>query len=110
MGVGGGREVGAMTESKARTVQCHEHGPVEAAYVCRHLVRQLRDPSPERIGFFKPDAGVGETPDELQGWCGDCDAVLRRVGEWNDESEAFAGVTLICSGCYEKVRRSQSLH
>jgi hypothetical protein len=99
-----------MTQPPERTVHCREHGPVRPAYVCRHLVKQLQDPHPERIGFFKPDAAVGSTLDDLEGWCGECDAVLRRVGEWNDESEAFAGVTLICSGCYDTVRASQSLH
>jgi hypothetical protein len=99
-----------VTESGERIVHCHEHGPVRPAYVCRHLVKQLQEPSAERIGFCRPDQGAGETPDDLQGWCGKCDAVLRQVGEWNDESEGFAGVTLICSGCYEKARASQSFH
>lgn len=27
-----------------------------------------------------------------------------RVGEWNDESEGFAGITMICENCYEKRR------
>ena len=90
-----------------RIVHCRVHGPVQAAFVCRHLVEQLRNPRPGRIGFFKPAANDGE-PEELQAWCADCDVVLRRVGEWNDESEAFAGVTLICSGCYGNLQRSQS--
>jgi hypothetical protein len=96
-----------MTKPDARIVECSQHGRVQAAFVCRHLVEQLRSQRPERIGFFSP-AAHGETSDELQGWCGECDAVLRRVGEWNDESEAFAGVTLICSGCYGNLQRSQS--
>jgi hypothetical protein len=96
-----------MAETGGRFVQCATHGRVQAAFVCRHLVEQLRQPRPGRIGFFRPAARDGE-PEELQAWCRECDAVLDRVGEWNDESEAFAGVTLICSGCYGNLQRSQS--
>jgi hypothetical protein len=96
-----------MADAGERIVHCRVHGPVQAAFVCRHLVEQLRNPRNERIGFFRPAAIDGE-PEELQAWCGECDVVLRRVGEWNDESEAFAGVTLICSGCYGNLQRSQS--
>ena len=95
-----------MAETGERFVQCATHGRVQPAFVCRHLVEQLRNPRSERIGFFRPAANDGE-PEELQAWCADCDVVLRRVGEWNDESEAFAGVTLICSGCYGNLQRSQ---
>jgi hypothetical protein len=33
--------------------------------------------------------------------------VYVREGEWNDASEAFAGVTLICSACFADLRATQ---
>ncbi|WP_305008998.1 hypothetical protein [Hymenobacter aranciens] len=38
--------------------------------------------------------------DELNAWCDACDEVLLRIGEWNDESEAFAKIKLVCDACY----------
>ncbi len=97
-----------MVDESTRTTRCREHGQVREAFVCRHLVNALMEPPPERIGFFRPDPDVGETSDELEGWCAACEVIRRRVGGWNDESEAYAGVTLICSECYDTLHRSQA--
>jgi hypothetical protein len=96
--------------AQERKVHCREHGAVRPAFVCKHLVEQLRNPGREPIGFFRPDPGTGETADELEGWCGACEGELQRVGEWNDESEGFAGVTLICEACYGGLRQTQGVH
>jgi hypothetical protein len=38
-----------------------------------------------------------------------CEEVRQQEGEWNDRSEAFAKITLLCAGCYEVVKqRNQS--
>lgn len=38
-------------------------------------------------------------------WCSACDEVLlKEGGEWNDKSEAFAGVSILCEGCFETIR------
>ena len=75
------------------------------AFVCRHLVQALLSPPASPIGFFHPAAQSNE---ELCGWCGECDSTLLRVGEWNDESEGLAGITMICSFCYQKVAATQA--
>ena len=90
----------------AEPVHCREHGVARRAFVCRHLVQALLSPPARPIGFFHPAAQSSEEED-LHGWCGACDAILLRVGEWNDESEGFAGVTMICSICYKKVSTTQ---
>ena len=88
-----------MTDRGGATVECPVHGEEGAAFVCRHL--NLRD----RVGFVE-----GYDPDEpdsdlFQAWCSACDDVLRREGEWNDRSEAFAGVRLVCRACYREMER-----
>lgn len=82
----------------ARTLTCPTHGTSTPAFVCRHLL----DMSGLPRGFFEPTAL--EDPSEPQAWCAACDQVLAREGEWNDVSEAFAGVSLVCSGCFERMR------
>ena len=53
-------------------------------------------------GFRCADDEEGPRPDA---WCDACDRALEQEGEWNDRSEAFAGVTLLCAGCYDEARR-----
>ena len=60
----------------------------------------LKDGVPR--GFLWP-AGTGmERPDA---WCVSCDdAVEATGGEWTEESEAEAGVTLLCAACYDRAK------
>lgn len=78
-------------------VECFKHGKQQATYVCQHIVQSLRDGQPK--GFWSS----GESPDNPRpdSWCSACEEVVNRVGEWNDESESFAGVSLLCGACYD---------
>lgn len=78
-----------------KIVSCERDGQNHATFVCRHLARNAG------LGFF-----CSEDPDDPRpdAWCGACDEVLQREGEWNDRSEPFAHVTLICAGCYDRAR------
>ena len=84
------------------SVTCEIHGKSHATYICQHLV------TGSNLGFYYGD----ETDPRPDAWCGDCDHVLiTNSGEWNDASEANAGVTLVCAGCYDQVRRrNEVLH
>jgi hypothetical protein len=89
-------------DAEQKRVDCDEHGMQEAALVCQHLVHQMMAGSAERIGFFEPD---DTPPDEaraegFQAWCAACNAILREEGDWTERAESFAGVTLICAGCF----------
>jgi hypothetical protein len=90
--------------SDRRTVDCEEHGQVAPAFVCHHLVSRLRSGKGPPIGFFEPS----EPSDDLQAWCGECERVATEAGGWNDESERFARVTLVCAGCFETLRRLEA--
>jgi hypothetical protein len=94
----------AVAAYGTRTVHCGEHGPQQATFVCRHLVESLRES--RRVGFHCADDAANPRPDA---WCGACEAkVAGTGGEWTDESEAFAGVTLLCGSCYDRVRQLNS--
>ena len=47
-----------------------------------------------------------ENPDGLypDAWCDECDKVLDDEGEWNEKSQAFADIKVICCQCYEAIR------
>lgn len=69
-----------------------------ATFVCQHLLQGFGK------GFY---AGFDdEYPDDPfpDAWCEACDKKLSEVGEWNDESEEFADIRVICAHCYANVR------
>ena len=87
-------------DPRARTVECAEHGPQQATFVCQHIVQSLRDG--RSVGFFWAEDADAPRPDA---WCAACeDEVQSTGGEWIDESEAFAGVTLLCGACYDRAK------
>ncbi len=90
-------------DNTARSVNCPDHGHVRPAFVCRHLFEQLLHREFTPIGFLEPDA----QSEEPNGWCRQCDAVMGRERGWNDASEEFAGVKLVCSECFARVRAAQ---
>lgn len=83
------------------TVDCDEHGPQPATFVCRHVVASLRGGG--RVGFWTSNNPDTPRPDA---WCDACEAVSNRHGGWDEESEAEAdvGVTLLCGACYDRAR------
>ena len=82
------------------TVDCAEHGTARKAFICRHLLKG------SGIGWF--DSGVTPEAPFPDAWCAACERV--RVaeggasGDWNERSESFASVTLVCSQCYLQIR------
>jgi hypothetical protein len=80
--------------AEERVVHCGSHGPRRPAFVCRHLAQGTG------LGFFVPDGAGGD----LQAWCGECERVRARCGGWDDESEGFAQIMLICDLCFEAAR------
>ncbi len=82
-------------------VDCDEHGPQEATFVCCHLAGSLRTGKP--VGFYNSGEPCGDA------WCSACEEVRIReggeTGDWNDRSEAFADITLLCRACYDEIRK-----
>lgn len=85
-------------DPRAGTVECPEHGTSQATFVCQHIAASLRTRKP--VGFFTAEADGYPRPDA---WCAACEEqVWWTEGEWTDQSEAFAGVTMICGECYDR--------
>src|SRR4051794_35996430 len=80
-------------------VHCEEHGETTACFVCQHLSRSLHSRA-GGLGFV-----LSETAGAPQAWCFECDSLLQsRGGDWDTIGESFAGVTLACAGCFERMR------
>jgi len=82
------------------TFECSEHGPQQATSVCCHLVESLS--TRKQVGFYFASEQRGDA------WCAACEEVRigegGKSGDWNDRSEAFANVQMLCGLCYDKVR------
>lgn len=81
-----------------KKVECGKHGLSAATFVCQHLA------SGEKLGF-----NVGYDPEFLDdlypdAWCNECEKMLESEGEWNEVSEKYADIKLLCSQCYEDLR------
>jgi hypothetical protein len=90
------RVIDEARQEARRQVVCDVHGATGPTYVCKHLV------TGKDLGFFAADETTSERPDA---WCSRCEQVrIAEGGEWNDRSESFAGITLICASCYDQAR------
>jgi hypothetical protein len=57
---------------------------------------------PWKYSFWWADDPDNPRPDA---WCSECEAKVQETnGEWCDESEAFAGVKLLCGACYDSAK------
>src|SRR5438477_1110609 len=82
-----------------RIVHCEEHGDTTACFVCRHLSESLAS-GVGGLGFVVPDSA-----DAPHAWCFECESVLvSRGGDWDTVGESFAGVTVACAGCFDRMR------
>ena len=81
-------------------VECGEHGAVRPAFVCAHLVETLRDGVARGLLWSRDDDG------NVNAYCDRCDRLLARAGgDWTDEVEAQAKVTMICEMCFRTIER-----
>jgi hypothetical protein len=96
-----GEEDPAKSESQ-EFVECGSHGRSEPAFVCQHLVA-AKDAAP--VGFHEADVNPAAREwGDRNGWCDQCDKIYAWEGCWNDVSEAFAGITMVCSHCFSYLR------
>ena len=81
-------------------LECNEHGAQEETFVCKHLLQSLR--TGQKVGFYWASEPRGDA------WCHACEQVRLTEGgasgEWNERSEAFAQITILCGQCYDRVR------
>ncbi len=90
----------------SRKVNCGKHGQVGPAFICTHLAEEGWT---RYVGFNQaPVDPHNRQWGDLNAWCTECERVLARCGEWDDESEAFAKITLTCEVCFAKIASVQN--
>lgn len=82
----------------ADTIHCDTHSDSQATYVCSHLLGDTAG-----LGFNRADpTDDNPFPDAL---CDDCELIHAAHGsQWTDEVQALVKISLLCSGCYDRVR------
>src|SRR3954464_1470144 len=87
-----------------RRIRCERHGPQRPTFVCKHLVSGVG------LGFVEPQGPQQEdASDEQAAWCDRCEETRLAGGGWTAQSEANAGISLICAACFE-VSRARNAH
>jgi hypothetical protein len=68
------------------------------AFICKHLQHGVK------VGFHTPTEPPAADEPFQMAWCSECENIRLIEGEWNDKSELFAGVMVICEGCFNEIR------
>lgn len=77
-------------------IDCARHGKSYPTFVCHHLAEGANR------GFYCADDGDDPKPDA---WCLKCnELLLANGGEWNEEAESYARITLLCASCYDTAK------
>jgi len=80
-------------------VECATHGQTRASYVCHHLLQSRQD------GSMRPVNWVRDEDEHVNAWCDECEEYLQSHGaEWNDKTESFAKIRMICENCFETLK------
>ncbi|WP_215408428.1 hypothetical protein [Vibrio gigantis] len=88
-----------------RVIKCCVHGEQQETFVCQHIIQTLEDGKAR--GFWWANDPENERPDA---WCTECEHMVQITnGEWTEESEAFAKVSLLCGACYDKAKSINGL-
>ncbi len=89
---------------KQKTIDCGNHGFKRPAFVCQHLELNSQNGFEEAFETFK---GMDlDEDDDFAAWCDECGKKRIECDGWNDESEAFAKIKLICEDCYFEMKES----
>ena len=83
-------------------VTCSQDGEGYEAWVCAHLYE-----NPAQHWFSRESTNENPWPDA---WCGECDKIFLRDGEWTDDNSGCTDIKLICNFCYERRRAQESPH
>lgn len=83
---------------KQKKVECKTHGRSRAAFVCQHL--DLENPKGFEESFETYKGMDLDEDNDFAAWCDECEKVRISYNGWNDDSEEFAKIKLICEDCY----------
>lgn len=87
--------------SQALLVDCGAHSEMRPSCVCQHLLAAVSERIVRGVNWLLDGDG------NVNARCDDCEDFLQRHGaEWNDETEAFAKIKLICERCFVTLKET----
>ncbi|MDW8549213.1 hypothetical protein NG800_009845 [Epilithonimonas ginsengisoli] len=89
---------------KQKIVDCGYHGFKRPAFICQHLELNSSNGFEEAFETF-PGMDLDED-DDFSAWCDECEKKRTECDGWNDESEEFAKIKLICEDFYFEIKES----
>ena len=87
---------------KQKTVDCGIHGHRRPAFICKHL--DLEKPKGFEEAFETVKGMNLEEDDDFAAWCKECEEYRVNNNGWNEESEKFAEIKLVCEECYFELK------
>lgn len=91
-----------IKKMKQNNIKCEYHGFARYAFVCQHLNFEHKTGFEEAFETF-PNMNLNDDED-LQAWCNDCEKIRISTNGWNEESERYANIRLICEYCYFELK------
>lgn len=88
---------------KQKNVDCGMHGFRRPAFVCKHLSLKMPKKGFEEAFDTYKGMDLGEDED-FATCCDECEKHRLEQGGWNDESEKFADIKLVCEECYFELK------
>ena len=95
-------EARSREEKKIELLSCDIHGLKRPTFVCQHLNKKVRKGFHEAFESWE-EMELGED-DDLQAWCDEWEKVRIRHDGWNEVSEQFAKIKLVCENCYFEMK------
>lgn len=87
---------------KQKDIECVTHGLSRHAFICQHLDLEIQK------GFWEPfetyEGMELDDEDDLQAWCDACEEIRLKCNGWDEDSEKFANIKLVCENCYFELK------
>ncbi len=83
-------------------VTCKIHGLSRPAFICQHL--DLKNPKGFEESFDTYKGMELDEEDDFAAWCDECERVRMKYNGWNEDSEEFAKIKLVCEDCYFELK------
>jgi hypothetical protein len=87
---------------KEKNVECSKHEYGRRAFVCQHLNTETIVGFEEAFDTHK-DMQLDDE-DDFQAWCSRCEIERQKEDGWNETSEAFANIKIVCEACYFEMK------
>jgi hypothetical protein len=85
-----------MSDEKPNTIRCGTHATRPVAVVCGHVLGD----TDRVLGFVENSSD----PTDLQGWCGDCEAMFVSEGAMTDAFLEYNAMKVVCDLCYARLK------